>query len=732
MRPPTRLTLTALAIWLAVSAWLAAFTGRVTDWYLMTDELLYERLAISIAHGLSPLPRVHGEAIASLNQLYPLVIAPVFAHGLVPEAVRNAHILNAFVMASACVPALLLARRVTQSQRVAILVAVLTVSVPWILYASFLLTEVVAYPVFLWAILAVQHATAAPRLRNDLLALATVGLAILGRTQFTILLAVLPAAIVLHELAFAGGESRRDRLSLAVRRAVSQHRALATLYATVVVAAVALAATGRLSDLLGTYSSTVEGDVVPSGIGRSFLEHTATLAVGLGILPFLLGVAWLLGTLVKPRGREQHAFASVGTLALVALMLEVTVYDLRFAEGFVYDRYLFYLGPIVLVGFGGLLAEGRRPRLTLLWPTAVMLAGLALMPVRFFVNVSLDTPVATINDPLRGLTGSPTGVRVFLVAATAITVALVLAAFRLDGQRRVALVLATLALTVSVVETGYAFFRLVDAGGMSSRRLIDPPRHELAQLDRALGTDADVTMIPSPHVRPLYDETVQLWWDLEFWNMSVRHAAVLDGTYTWTPSTFATVPLRFDRETGAAGASPSEYVVSNELDARFRLAGDILSLDRHVALIRTERPWRADWLSLGLSGDGWSTPGVPAAIRVFATPDEREPVERFVTIELRAPDGTEGRPFRVVSNADTWNGKAGSAATATRQLSVCVPPGGFADLRLESPEHSRSAGDPRALSGYRTPPEVGIGIVRIALSNELSAGCKGLDGTDGP
>ena len=724
MRPPTRLALTALAIWLAVSAWLAAFTGRVTDWYLMTDELLYERLAISIAHGLSPLPRVHGEAIASLNQLYPLVIAPVFANGLVPDAVQHAHVLNAFVMASACIPALLLARRVTESQRIAILVAVLTVSVPWILYASFLLTEVVAYPVFLWAILAVQHATATPRLRNDLLALATVGLAILGRTQFTILLAVLPAAIVLHQLAFAGGESHRDRLSLAARRAVSQHRALATLYATVVVAAVALAVTGRLSDVLGTYSSTVEGDVVPSGIGRSFLEHTATLAVGLGILPFLLGVAWLLGTLVKPRGREQHAFASVGTLALVGLMLEVTVYDLRFAEGFVYDRYLFYLGPIVLVGFGGLLAEGRRPRLSLLWPTAAVLAGLVLMPVRFLVNVSLDTPVATINDPLHGLAGSTAGVRAILVAATVLAVALVVWAFQRAGQRPLALALAALALTVSVVETGYAFFRLVDAGGMSSRRLIDPPHDELAQLDRALGTAADVTMIPSPRVRPLYDETVQLWWDIEFWNMSVRHAAVLDGTYTWTPSTFATVPLRFDRETGTAGASPSEYVVSNELDARFRLAGRIVTLDRNVALIRTERPWRADWLSLGLSGDGWSTPGVPAAIRVFATPGERGPVERFVTIELRAPGGIEGRPLRLVSNLATRQETAGSEATSIGPLSLCVPPGGFADLRIESPEHSPSRGDPRELSGYRTPAEVGVGVVRVALADEVGPRCE--------
>lgn len=47
--------LPAVGLWLALGAALAAITGRIVDWFLMTDELLYERLAISIAHGRSPL-----------------------------------------------------------------------------------------------------------------------------------------------------------------------------------------------------------------------------------------------------------------------------------------------------------------------------------------------------------------------------------------------------------------------------------------------------------------------------------------------------------------------------------------------------------------------------------------------------------------------------------------------------------------------------------------------------
>src|SRR5881392_1920896 len=147
-----------LALWLAAACGLQVLTTRVADWYVMTDELLYERLAISIGQLHSPLPHVHGELIGNVNQLYPLLLAPLFEGTLVPSGLRDAHLLNAFVMSSAAIPAFLLARRVTNGSRLAYVVAVLTVCLPWIVLASFLMTEAVAYPAFLWAILALHNA----------------------------------------------------------------------------------------------------------------------------------------------------------------------------------------------------------------------------------------------------------------------------------------------------------------------------------------------------------------------------------------------------------------------------------------------------------------------------------------------------------------------------------------------------------------------------------------------
>ena len=66
----------AVLLWLALGSVLAVFTSKVANWFVMTDELLYERLAISIANTHSPLPQVHGEAVSNINQLYPLLIAP--------------------------------------------------------------------------------------------------------------------------------------------------------------------------------------------------------------------------------------------------------------------------------------------------------------------------------------------------------------------------------------------------------------------------------------------------------------------------------------------------------------------------------------------------------------------------------------------------------------------------------------------------------------------------------
>jgi hypothetical protein len=63
----------------AGAAFIAWYALQVRDWAVMTDELLYSKLATAIADTGSPLPSMHGEYVRTLSQLYPLVLAPMYA-----------------------------------------------------------------------------------------------------------------------------------------------------------------------------------------------------------------------------------------------------------------------------------------------------------------------------------------------------------------------------------------------------------------------------------------------------------------------------------------------------------------------------------------------------------------------------------------------------------------------------------------------------------------------------
>jgi hypothetical protein len=713
-----RLELPVVVLWLALGAGLAVVTSRVVDWYVMTDELLYERLAISITRLHSPLPHIHGELIGNVNQLYPLLLAPLFHDRLVPPALHDAHVLNAFVMSSACIPAFLLARRVTQSSRLAYFVAVLSVSIPWIAVSSFLMTEVVAFPAFLWTALALQHAAVTPRVRNDVLLLLALVVATLARTQFAIFLVILPLALLIHQLAVTKAATRSQRLRIALRELASGHRVLVGAYAALALAAVALLAAGRLSSILGTYSVTAEGNLVPKGTPHSLLEHLAPIGLGMGILPFVVGVAWLLTTLVAPRRPEQHAFASVATVTIAAFLFEVTSYDLRFGFDRLHDRYLFYVVPLILIAFAAMLREERWPRWALFASAALLAMAFAYLPVVRYQKFNVDSPVAVLNGGLLRLGGSVHGAQLLLGFVTiAATLLLLLASRLLRGPQVAALLLAIAALAIPA-QTGAAFARLFTIDGTSGRPLTLDQGVVFDWIDRQLGSSAKVTMLPYPFLFGNYWENVAYWWNVEFWNTSVQRAAVYETAFTGTPETFPTIELTFDRSTGRANVSPSDYLVQGVAETRFRIAGRVLGEDRGAALVETEKPWRAEWLAFDLYRDGWTIPKVVGKIRVFSAPGQTQPTMRFLTLGVRGPRDIPARNFRVVSNASDWRAKTNWKGTSN-QIPVCVPARGFADVRVIAPHYSPIYGDPRSERSFVSYARSGgVLLTGIALADE--------------
>lgn len=699
MRRPPALTEAAgiLALWLAASAGLQALTTHAADWFVMTDELLYERLAISIARGHSPLPRVHATLVPNIDQLYPLLIAPVFGGGLVPHSLHAAHLVNAFVICSACIPAYLLGRRVSEGRLAAWFVAVASLCLPWLVLSSFLLTEVAAYPAFLWAVYAHQVAADSPSRRNDVLALLGTGLAVLARTQFLVLLVVLPVSL----------------LALEGRNAPRHHRLLAWAYGALAIGALVLLATGRISSALGTYGSTLRGNVLPTDSGRSFVEHVAVLALGVGILPFLLGLAWLLANAVR-----RNTFAVLATVTVAALTLEVTIFDLRFGGGVVRDRYLFYVAPLVLAGFACALAQRPWPRWSLAAPVLLVAVGFGVAKLPLYDKLNVDTPVSVLDNALVRSSHSLAGARVFLVAVT------VMLAVCFLVRPQLALAVVALALAAVPAQAAYAWVRLFRVPDTAGRPLTHPDAGRFTWLDRTVGSGAQLTIVPYPTIPGDYYASVGSWWDLEFWNASATRAAYYPGEFEETPSTFPKLHLRFDERSGNANVSPTEWVALSSKETRFRISGTVLAEQYNVLLVDASRPWRTDWLTFGLTDDGWTLPRTTARVRVFAAPGQRTAVSRTLALAIRAPDTSPRISFDVRSNVARWHDDEANTGTVVGSIRLCVPRTGYAEARITTPIAAQTYGDMRDASSFGIERRLGLFLSSIALADEIGGPCR--------
>jgi hypothetical protein len=287
LRSPRFLAATGLILlWWGASAALAlGCSGRIRDWAVMTDELQYAKLALSVAEARSPLPSIHGTTVSVANQLYPVVIAPLYGSLSSPDAFRAAHVSNAFVMTSAAFPAYLLGRQVLD-RGPSFAVALLTVVTPWMVLTGVLMSEVVAYPAFLWAILCFHRAIVDPSTRRDLLAAAALAVAVLARTQFAVLALVLPLAILAHELVAERAPTERGArtpVPAGARAAVRRHRALGGVYAAGAILAVAASLAGYR--VFGAYTTTVEGGTsLPAAVWTSAV-HISTSWDRLRLVP---------------------------------------------------------------------------------------------------------------------------------------------------------------------------------------------------------------------------------------------------------------------------------------------------------------------------------------------------------------------------------------------------------------------------------------------------------------
>src|SRR5581483_8058365 len=258
--------------------------------------------------------------------------------------------------------------------------------------------------------------------------------------------------------------------------------------------------------------------------------------------------------------------------------------------------------------------------------------------------------------------GSVTDARWALAALTVVLAVLFAYGTMLLRHSHLPALLVALLLVALPAETAYGFVRLFRVDGWSGRPLTLHYGDVLDFVDKSVGTHAKVTMISYPYVPGDFWQSYPFWRDIEFWNKSVVRAAYApNGAFESTGSTFPKIYLSFDDRTGAVSPSPSPVVAEALKDSRFRIDGPVIGSQHAVNLIRATIPWRTDWLTYGLTDDGWTRPGVTARVRVFSTPEQRTAVIRYVTLQLWVPNGVTSRPYRLASGAANVHGVATNA-----------------------------------------------------------------------
>ena len=680
--PAPLLVVTAFVVGAAALA--SYYAVRATSWAVMTDELQVARLATSIAQGRSPIPEIHGQYYGALSQLYPLLLAPFYGSTNAPAAQTAAHVLNAFMLASAAVPAYLLARSVAASRGAGYVAAALVAFTPWLALASTILTENAAYPAFTWSVYLCHRALASPSRGRDMAALGGLLLAFFARTQLFVLAAALPVALVAHEATLALG-GRDGSVALALRtgvaRAIARHRVLAAAYLVGLLGCVVLAASGSLGALVGNYATPFHGDLLPSGFWHSAAAHLDQVVVGAGIVPLALAASWTVTTFVRPGRKEAHAFAALLLVLVPILTLEVTSFDLRFTpEEFIQDRYLFYLVPLLAVGSAAWLAQRtertlRTVSLLVAGGVVALLLSVAIYHDRTIIfwaspAAAFHPAIADSADVLRLSAGVS-----LPLAALILVLVLALAAW---FAPRVTMVVTGVAIAAfGAFEAGFVLHHYADP--VMTRPASAPTRD---WIDRAVREGRSVALVPSPRDAPAQ------WWEAELWNKDVDRVLRIGSGTTFSP--FPADRVAVDYFDGRLrGPAPTADLVVSDDETRFHLLGARTIVDAGpVRLVRARRPYRLSWATRGLTPDGWTRPLGLTALRLYGL---GAPTKRAVVLTFAAPRSPR-KPvgFYLRSGDQLLQGAVdpGGARPPVRMV-VCVPAHGSVDVTMVTSGNAR-------------------------------------------
>jgi Dolichyl-phosphate-mannose-protein mannosyltransferase len=516
--------------------WLAA--RRIAGLWIMPDEAIYAQRGLDLWHHFR-LPILNGQG-AGYSVLYPALAGLPLAASSLSDGYAWLKVVQALVISLGAIPIYVYCRQLMPS-RYARLAAALTLASPLTLYAGFVMTEVLYYPLAAFALLAMARSVTTARVRDQLFALALVGAAIATRVQAVVLIGVFASAVGLE--AFMA----RDR---------SRLRAFWPVWALLAAIGVTVAiAPGAF----GAYAGTLGGGYHVGSSIRFVYYHLAYIVLLVAVLPIaalgLLATEAMLGRERDPWARALLA-VSLSTVVLVAL--QVGLFAGRYAPHLL-GRDLAAVPPTVFVAFSLWLARGA--------PRPYVLASLTIFSVAAVVLAAPWNDLIA-NNALPDTMGiapflSHAGERPAVVIAFGVAITLLLFLF---APRRFTLLIPAVVLFALIGSDFSADSLVAKKVRFDQAAMVGSPRD---WIDRAI--DAPVAYV--------YDgdsTDVNIVWQQRFWNDRIRSVLAI-------PPYAVTGPIESQQAVPEAnGRLPlaERYVVAND-DVTF-VGAPVAQQDRGV------------------------------------------------------------------------------------------------------------------------------------------------------
>lgn len=391
----TALLLSLLGLVFASTLVRALLLSDVRGPWTFMDELEYEKLAQSV--GRTGHAALFTHAGFTLPPLYSLVLAPIYALLSPVRAYDVVKVVNAILMSLSLVPTYGIARTILP-RRWALGASAVMAFAPLMFYSALVMSENIAYPLFLVAAWALIRAVRQPSASADLTFVVSLIGACLARLQFVVLL---PAALTAIGIAGVIGAAPLDeRVALRLKRSFASHPVMLGITALVALGTAGLAGAARIDSSLGVYGKVLHSHAPTAArVLELLVEHVAEVDLALCVLPFV-GTVVAAVTFVRRRsGPAVTAYAAVASSLTLWLLLEVVYGSGSFLTSSgparLHERYLLYLFLFFVVAS---IAAIRLPAAAVSLRTqiaAVAFSALlpALIPYRTVINgtIAADT-----------------------------------------------------------------------------------------------------------------------------------------------------------------------------------------------------------------------------------------------------------------------------------------------------------------------------------------------------